>query len=258
MLECFARLGARPELVHLDQFSGKDLMGVEKKELSDYHILMIPGGFSSGDYVRAGAIWAARMKAMLGDEIEDFVKEGKLVGGVCNGFQVLVEMGLLPGFGRTMTPKPQAVLMTNDSNRFECRPTYLKHVGMGKCAFTKKLGKEKVMMAPSAHAEGRFTFEAAKEKEYLKKLIDSDQLVFRYVMPDGATAKYPFNPNGALFDIAGICNPKGNVFGMMPHPERAYYRHTHPEWTRTGLDKDVGDGRIIFESAVDHIQDEFK
>jgi phosphoribosylformylglycinamidine synthase len=257
MYESFERLGARPEMVHLNQLLGRQMDKGHARDLFDYHCLMIPGGFSAGDYVRAGAIWAARMKSALGDELVDFVKSGRLVGGICNGFQVLVELGLLPAFGRTMTEVPQAVLNTNDSARFECRPTLLKHVNKGKCAFTRMLPKNRIIIAPSAHAEGKFMFPPEKEKKLLKKLKDKDQIVFRYVDDKGHIGDYPWNPNGALFNIAGICNPKGNVFGMMPHPERVFHKNTHPDWTRDKGKKDDGDGRIVFESAVDYLCDKF-
>jgi len=258
MFDCFARLGANPELVHLNQLIGRQIEKGNARDLLDYQCLMIPGGFSAGDYVRAGVLWAGRMKSALGSELSDFVKDGRLVGGICNGFQVLVELGLLPAFGKTMTDIPQAVLNTNDSARYECRPTYLKHVNKGKCAFTKKLAENKVIMAPSAHAEGKFMFPLDKEKKLLQKLKDADQIVFRYVDDKGQLADYPWNPNGALFNIAGICNPKGNVFGMMPHPERVFFKHTHPDWTRTCIGDDVGDGRVIFESALEYLCDKFK
>jgi phosphoribosylformylglycinamidine synthase len=156
-----------------------------------------------------------------------------------------------------MTDTPQAVLSTNDSARFECRPAYLKHVNDGKCAFTRLLSKNKIVLAPCAHAEGKFMFPPDKEKKLLQRLKDHDQIVFRYVDDEGRLAGYPWNPNGALFNIAGICNAKGNVFGMMPHPERVFYKHTHPDWTRGGGGKDGGDGKIVFESAVEYLCDKF-
>ncbi len=115
----FKRLGANPEQVHLKQLTGQDVWDSEKRDLMDYHILMIPGGFSSGDYVRAGAIWAARMKSKLAGPLTDFVKDGRAVLGVCNGFQVLVELGILPGIDNVMRPVPDAVLATTASFRFE-------------------------------------------------------------------------------------------------------------------------------------------
>lgn len=246
MYYSFERLGAKPELVHLKQLISKNLF--------DYQCLMIPGGFSTGDYVRAGAIFASLIKSRLSKEIKKFVKEGYPVGGICNGFQVLVELGLLPGFDRKMNIN--AVLTINDSNRFECRPTFLKHENNGNSVFTKKIQKNRVLMIPSAHAEGKFLFQKDREEKYLQRLIDNDQIVFRYVNENGEYAGYPWNPNGSFYNIAGICNPEGNVFGMMPHPERVFYRYQHPDWTRTKNKKD-GDGKIVFESVLEYIKRRF-
>ncbi len=254
--QAFKRLGAEPEIIHLKQLLGQDVAEGEGRKLSDYHILMIPGGFSSGDYVRAGAIWAARMKAGLKSDLENFVKEGKAVLGICNGFQVLVELGLLPGFDEVMADFPKAVLTTNDSSRFECRPTLLRHENKGNCMFTSKIPEGEVLMCPSAHAEGKLVFPSESAEAAYQKLTDNDMLVFKYVDPDGNYTGYPWNPNGSDNNVAGICNPQGNVFGMMPHPERVMDRETHPDWTRvfpTGL----GDGRVIFESVLEEIAKRF-
>jgi phosphoribosylformylglycinamidine synthase len=247
----FGRLGARAEKVHLKQLMGKSPQGT-RRDLADYHVLMIPGGFSAGDYVRAGAIWAARMKSGLQRELVEFVDSGKPVLGVCNGFQVLVELGLLPAFDGTMASVPEAVLNTNDSSRFECRPTYLRNDNAGKCIFTRGLRRGEVVMYPSAHAEGKFMLPQERQDRLLERLVDNDQVVLRYCGPDGSDHPgYPWNPNGSLDDIAGICSPHGNVFGLMPHPERVFARHTHPDWTRTGLTP-RGDGKAIFESVIEY------
>ncbi len=252
----FERLGAKPEIVHLKQLLGHDTGPDDVRRLSDYQILMIPGGFSSGDYVRAGAIWAARMKSELKEDLENFVKEGKAILGICNGFQVLVELGLLPGFDEIMSDIPKAVLTTNDSSRFECRPTLLKHENSGNCMFTSKIPKGQVLMCPSAHAEGKLLFPAEEMDLAFDRLAEKDMLVFRYVDPNGNYAGYPWNPNGSPHNIAGVCNPQGNVFGMMPHPERVMDRQTHPDWTRS-FPTDIGDGRVIFESVLDEITKRF-
>jgi phosphoribosylformylglycinamidine synthase len=244
----FKRLGADPELVHLKQL-------IREKDLFDYQCLMIPGGFSAGDYIRAGAIFAARIKSALRKKMVEFADNGYPVGGICNGFQVLVELGLLPAFDSVMVDYPQAALAINDSSRFECRPTLLKHESKGNCIFTKKIPNQEVVLMPSAHAEGKFLFPLEKKDEYLQYLIDNDQVVFRYVDPKGNYADYPWNPNGSLYNIASICSPEGNVFGMMPHPERVFYRYTHPDWTR--FNKEKGDGKAIFESVLDYIQRKF-
>ena len=113
------------------------------------------------------------------------------------------------------------------------------------------------MLIPSAHAEGKLLFPINRQEEYLKKLEENDQVVFRYVDPEGNYAGYPWNPNGSISNIAGICNNHGTVFGMMPHPERTFYKHQHPDWTRAGLGNLMGDGQAIFGSVLDYISKRF-
>jgi len=186
------------------------------------------------------------------------VKEERPILGVCNGFQVLTELGLLPGFDEIIRQVPDACLYLNESNRFECRSTLLKHENRGTCVFTSKIRRNDIRLIPSANAEGKLLFPLEKQEHYLKLLEKNDQIVFRYVDPDGNYAGYPWNPNGSLMNIAGICNPQGTIFGMMPHPERTYYKYQHPNWTRTGLERDnVGDGRAIFESVLAYISKKF-
>lgn len=251
----FKRLGAKAEIVHLKQLTG---MASNPRRLEDYHALMLPGGFSAGDYVRAGAIFSARLKSSLKRELVEFVEEGYPVLGVCNGFQILVETGLLPGLGGTMTDKPEAALATNDSDRFECRPTVLKHVKKGNRVFTGKMGYGELFSIPSAHAEGKLILPEDKEKEMLDDMLRNDQIVFQYVNPDGTKAVYPFNPNGSIMDIAAITNPTGNVMGMMPHPERVFYRYTMSDWTHSSLPpENYGDGWYIFASLLNYIAERF-
>lgn len=250
MLDAFLRSGAQAELVHLKQLLGKTTTAGSQRSLEEYHILMFPGGWSAGDYVRAGAIFAARLKAEARKELLDFVEAGKAVGGMCNGFQVLVEMGLLPSLGeKTAADEPEAALAVNASDRFECRPTYLR-AETSRCAFTSKIKTGSVLYIPSAHSEGRFTLPQENELEHLKRLDAENRVVFRYVDP--ATSKvgeYPHNPNGSPGGIAGLCNGAGNVFGMMPHPERSYLGVNHPDWTRTDRGE-WGDGKLVFDSVL--------
>ncbi len=254
--QCMREVGVNAEIVHLKQFTGDDVQPHEKRNLNDFDGLWIAGGFSAGDYIRAGSILGARMKSRLGAELEDFVGAGKPILGVCNGFQILVESGLLPNMDATsaFTDAPTAALHLNDSGHYECRPSLLRHVNNGTCQFTTHIPKGEVRTVTTSHAEGKFVM--ASEEDY-RRLEDQDQIVFRYTDPDGNDApSYPWSPNGAAHAIAGVCNPNGNVFGMMPHPERVFWRRNHPDWTRTGLDAglglDVGDGRAIFESIVDY------
>ena len=251
--DAFKRLGVKPELVHLKQMLHIDCNKDETRNISDFHCLLIPGGFSAGDYIRAGAIFAARIKSKLQNQLEEFVKNQYPIIGICNGFQVLIELGLLPGFDNLIEPIPTACLDRNNSNRYECRPTFLKHENRGNCKITKKIPKDKILLIPSAHAEGKLLFPLEKQNNYLERLEENDQIVFRYVDPEGNYAGYPWNPNGSFSNLAGICNSTGNVFGMMPHPERAFYKIQHPDWTKSKLNDNVGDGKILFESTIDYI-----
>jgi phosphoribosylformylglycinamidine synthase I len=258
----FQRLGARAEQVHLKQLTGSSVAGNGARALEDYQVLFIPGGFSSGDYVRAGAIFASRIKSELANELTDFIEEGYPVGGVCNGFQILVELGALPGFAPGLAPSPEAVLMTNESSRFECRPCLLKVISR-RGPWTSKLKKNEVIQMPVAHAEGKFAFPREQEEALLAKLIDRDQVCLRYVGPDGDGATYPYNPAGSLDNIAGITNESGNVFGMMPHPERVFFRNRMSDWTRHqqvgvgSAEEGYGPGKQVFEGVLDHVRRKF-
>jgi len=247
----FEDLGVKAEVVHLNEVA-------RRRNLLDYSALVFPGGFSYGDYVRAGVIWAKGIVAKLGSQLKEFVREERPVLGICNGFQVLVEMGLLPRFEGT-SQYPEACLATNVLVGYHCRWVYLKHENSGKCIFTSTIPKGKVVRIPVAHAEGRFIFAKEKEKQYLKRLYDNDQLVFRYCDEKGEYAedRFPINPNGAFRDIAGICDPSGRIFGLMPHPERAYYGWQLPDWTRREHAQKYGDGRLIFESITGYLMKKF-
>jgi phosphoribosylformylglycinamidine synthase len=258
MFDTFARLGASPELVHLNQLVKQDLDASLRRSLLDYNILALPGGFSAGDYIRAGSIFAARVLAGIGDDLKAFVKDGRPVLGVCNGFQVLVELGLLPD-GIDSFGQPHAVLHINDSNRFECRPTLLKQVNKERCIFTSKVEPGSIRQIPSAHGEGKLTFALDEQEKILDRLEENDQIVFRYCDEVGdTTAGYPWNPNGVARNVAGICDPTGTIFGMMPHPERAYYRWQRSDWTRLeGDPQGEGDGKAVFTSVLDHVERKF-
>jgi phosphoribosylformylglycinamidine synthase I len=247
----FDELGAKADIVHLNEL-------VRSRNLLDYNILVFPGGFSYGDYVRAGAILAKGTVAKLGRELRRFVNDERPMLGICNGFQVLVEAGFLPGF-EGASEHPEAALATNTPVGYRCIWVYVKNENSGNCVFTSQTKKGRVLRMPVAHAEGRFTFSKEKQKDYLQRLYDGDQLVFRYCDETGEYAKggYPVNPNGAFHDIAAICNPSGTVMGMMPHPERACYGWQLPDWTRKEEPPEYGDGRLIFESVVEYVTQRF-
>ncbi len=253
----FRHLGAQAEKVHLKQLTGDAPQEISRK-IEDYDILMIPGGFAAGDYVRAGAILAARLRSKLAPDLTEFVESGKPVFGVCNGFQVLVEAGLLPALGGTMTDAPEAVLATNDSGHYECRPSRLRLENAGSCAFTRTMRKGDIVTFISAHAEGKLLFPRSRERKVLQELIRNDQVVFRFVDDKGRPGKYPWNPSGTTYGIAALCNRDGNVFGVQPHPERCFFRHLHPDWTRNDRgDAIYGDGKALFEGALEYVATKF-
>jgi len=173
----------------------------KEHDLKQSDLVVLPGGFSFGDYLRSGAI--ARFSPIM-REVIDFARNGGWVLGVCNGFQVLCESGLLPG-----------ALLHNTSNRFICRNVWIKPEDNGS-AITARLKPDKALKIPIAHGEGRFFAHA----DSLKSIHDNQQVIFRYCSPTGELGDQ-YNPNGALEHIAGVCNPQRTVFGMMPHPERA-------------------------------------
>ncbi|MDZ7372572.1 MAG: phosphoribosylformylglycinamidine synthase I [candidate division KSB1 bacterium] len=239
----FQLAGAQAELVHVNR------LAEDSKRLDRYHILAIPGGFTYGDDVSAGKILANELKYKLGEQVQRFVDEGKLVLGICNGFQVLVKAGLLP-YGRIRDGRQLVTLTFNDSGRFEDRWVYLKPDPSSPCVFTR--GMEHTITLPVAHAEGKFV---PADSGVLELLEANHQIVFRYVGPNGGPAPYPWNPNGSIGDVAGICDPTGRIFGLMPHPERHVDPTHHPRWTREGL-RTEGDGLAIFRHAVQYAREE--
>ncbi len=190
------------------------------EDLGSYHILVFPGGFAYGDYVGAGTLFAADLKHSMSKEISQFLKDGKFIIGICNGFQILVKSGLLPLFEKPFE-KPSVTLEANQSLRFEARWVYLKPEGS---SFWVK-GLPKVINLPVAHAEGRFT---VKDKKVLRQLETNGQIILRYATNDGTPPKYPANPNGSEGHIAAITDPSGQVMGLMPHPERFVLQQQHP------------------------------
>jgi phosphoribosylformylglycinamidine synthase len=242
-VHAFKMLGADVDLIHINRFISGE------RELTPYHILTLPGGFSYGDDIAAGKILANELKYRLREPIEKFVADGKLIIGICNGFQVMVKAGLLPGFNG-ISDVQKTTLYTNDSGKFECRWVYLKSVSHEKCVFTRNI--KDIIYLPIAHGEGKFTTTGEKT---LDALESGDQVVFKYVNPKGEYAGYPWNPNGSDRHIAGICDATGRIFGMMPHPERYLSKYNHPRWTREKL-PDEGDGMAIFRNAVKYVQQE--
>ncbi len=264
MARAWRGAGARAEFVHLKELESR------RRLLGEFHALAFraagqkqkqEAGFSAGDYVRAGAVMAARLRALAPD-LKRFAEAGKLLLGVCNGFQIMVELGLLPGDG---TPgEPRAALAVNSSGRFECRPTRVRPEG--RCDFTRELPRGPLQMVV-AHGEGRLLFDRPST---LRRVEEEGLVAFRYVAPRGVgqcgwrppqgvernrersplppSPPYPWNPSGTTRAIAGLRNPAGNVLGLMPHPERVAEAWTHGDWTWGG--RRAGDGAPLFASAV--------
>lgn len=232
----FELAGATAERVHLNELIGGEA------SLADYHILAIPGGFSFGDDLGAGKIMATKIKYTLATKFADFISQGKLLIGICNGFQVLVKLGILPGFGGKFNEQ-DATLAANVCGRFQDRWIRLKFNPKSPCVWTKGID---VLDLPIRHGEGNFIPE---DDQVLSKLEKQGQIAAQYIDGNGELAGWPANPNGSVKNIAGICDETGRVFGLMPHPEGYLIAQNHPKWTR-GVMLD-GPGRKIFENAVD-------
>jgi phosphoribosylformylglycinamidine synthase subunit PurQ / glutaminase len=223
--------------------------------LWDYHLLAVPGGFSWGDDHGAGVILALRLKLALGSALQEFIGAGRLVLGICNGFQVLVNLGLLPGLPDHPGAR-LAALIPNDCGNFRDAWVHLKAMP-SKCVFTQGL---EVLELPIRHGEGKFYAPA----EILAALWDRGHIALKYATPDGhpAMGRFPDNPNGSLMDIAGICDATGRVLGLMPHPEAYVSSCQHPTWTQAKetwrrrsepYPEQVGAGLAIFKNAVTYL-----
>lgn len=240
--------GARAERVHLNSLIASE------RSLSDFRIFVIGGGFSWGDDHGAGVIMAMRLKHRLRDDLIGFVEKGGLVLGICNGFQVLVNLGLLPGF-ELKEMKREVALINNDCGNFRDQWVHLGANPESPCVLTRGLDR---LELPVRHGEGKFY----AEPHVIERLVAQKQVALRYTLPGGAAAAgaFPFNPNGSVDDIAGICDPTGRVFGLMPHPEAFNHWTNHPDWTyqkekyrRAGLAfPREGEGIRLFRNAVEY------
>ncbi len=230
--------GARAERVHVGRLIERpDLLGT-------CEILTIPGGFSYGDDVSAGKILALQLVHHLAGALEGFLAAGKLILGICNGFQVLVKAGLLPGAGPAAgarSSRQTVTLAINGSARFEARWVHLK-AGPRGCAF---LPPGEILAMPVAHGEGRLV---AADGAVRRGLEEGGHVALTYCDALGRPGPYPVNPNGSELDIAGLTDAGGRILGLMPHPERHVHAAQHPEWSRGPRGRE--DGRVIFETAV--------
>ena len=249
--------GADSRRMHINQLIS-NAQGTSAMPLEDYQILVFGGGFSWADDHGAGVLMASKMKRHLGEQLKAFVDAGNLILGICNGFQALVNLGLLPGFdGRY---QDRAVALThNDSGNFIDSWVNLKVNTQSPNIFTRGLSHAEF---PVRHGVGKFY----ASEETLNRLFGNNQVALQYADDDGnpANGHWPSNPNGSLSDIAGICDPTGHVFGLMPHPEAFNHFTNHPDWTRRkqvlarqgeSMETEEGDGIAIFRNAVEYFRD---
>lgn len=239
--------GASARRVHINALIGNEVL------LEDYDILVFGGGFSWGDNHGAGVVQTIKIMTYLGDRIRKFIGEGRLVIGICNGFQTLVNTGLLPGFSGDYTKK-EVALLHNDCGNFRDQWVDLLVEDGSPCVFAKGL---KHFSLPVRHGEGKFY----ASPETILRLEENKQVVLRYAdekgEPSGNT--FPQNPNGSLHDIAGICDATGRVLGLMPHPEAYIHQTNHPDWTRMKAAKSFDPkaetpGITLFKNAVAYFE----
>lgn len=247
-----ALAGARPHRIHINALIDGEV------SLAGFQIMVFGGGFSWGDDHGAGVVLAVRMKNKIGDQLLELVARGRLVMGICNGFQVLVNLGLLPGLDGDYTRRCVA-LTHNACGNFRDDWVHLAVSASTACVFTRGIAH---LELPIRHGEGKFFADA----DTLARLQNQGQVVLRYADGAGrpAAGAFPANPNGSLNDIAGICDPSGRVFGLMPHPEAYHHWTNHPDWSRqkeplrrTGrpLPSDSTPGVRIFQNAVAYLRD---
>jgi phosphoribosylformylglycinamidine synthase len=236
--------GADPEQVHLN-----DLLNSPDR-LSSYQAMMFIGGFSYGDHMTSGHVFALRVKHHMQAELQQFIDDGKLIMGICNGFQVMTKMGLLPGLDGNCFD-PTVALMQNDCGTFQNFWVDVRFEEESPCVFTKGLG---TLPLPIRHGEGKiFTLDT----ELLERMESEGCVAARYVDGDNQpTQEFPANPNGSLHAIAGLTDPTGRIFGMMPHPEAYLFPENHPNWDKqkqAGTLPEHGLGLKLFQNAVEHI-----
>ncbi len=239
VVDALALAGAEPVIVPLNELRAK------KAPFRDFQLLIVPGGFSYADALGAGKLLALDLASYFEEQIKAFVDSGKPVIGICNGFQALVKSGILPfGNGKKKEERGAEVTLTfNAQGHFECRWVTLRPVSQ-RCIWTK--GLEDMIFCPIAHGEGNFQ---TSNIFPLSSFVTQEQIALSYTCPDGSPANgcYPANPNGSILDIAGICNPQGNVLGLMPHPENHIHVWQHPNHTRGESGQS---GLRLFENGV--------
>ena len=233
--------GAHPHRVHLN-----DMLD-DTGQWQRYRALTFIGGFSFGDHMGSGHVFAARLRHRMMDDLLAFVERGGLVLGICNGFQIMVKLGLLPGLSDDVGAQ-RVALMQNDVGHFQNRWVTLAFDTTSPCIFTEGIDR---MDLPIRHGEGKLY---VPTKKLLTTLEENGCVACRYVDPTTGepTTKFPHNPNGSRQAIAGLCDPTGRMFGLMPHPEAFLYAHNHPQWDRHDV-RGHGEGLRLFRNAVDHM-----
>jgi phosphoribosylformylglycinamidine synthase len=240
----FRMVGARPEMIHLLDV----LNGSGAPRLADFRVLAFVGGFAFGDHLGAGFVFANKIRWRLYDQLLEFIDGGGLALGICNGFQTMVRLGLLPGLdGDYRTPR--STLAPNARLGYHDAWVRLRFDDGSPCVWTRGLDE---MDLPTRHGEGKFL---AESEELLDRLEQDGQVAARYVGPDGdGTEEWPHNPNGSPRGVAGVCDPSGRLFGLMPHPDAYLYPFHHPHWRRRRRQSRLpgeGEGLAIFRNGVD-------
>jgi phosphoribosylformylglycinamidine synthase subunit PurQ / glutaminase len=230
----FEMAGGDPRRVHVT-----DLIA-EPSLLHQFRILAFPGGFSYGDHLGSGKVFATLFRRNLGAGMAAFVAAGGLVIGICNGFQVLVKMGVLPNL--SVTSGQEVSLIHNDSGKYEDRWVRVRFEEGSRCVWTRGLRQ---MDLPVRHGEGRFVTRSA---ELMSELSARGLVALRYSSASGREPEYPEDPNGSEGHVAGICDPTGRVFGLMPHPEAFIHAQNHPDWSARPLME--GEGLRIFVNGI--------
>jgi phosphoribosylformylglycinamidine synthase len=231
----FEQAGAVAHRVHLNRWLESPRLAAE------FQIVCLPGGFTYGDDLGSGRIFANQLRHHLSDSLTEFRDAGKLILGICNGFQILIKSGLLDSDDEQ---GPGATLTWNASGRFIDRWVNLRVAG-DRSVFLRGIER---MFLPVAHAEGQFV---GRDQPTLDRLEHTGQLVLRYC--ENGCKQQPYNPNGAARDVAGMCDASGRVFGLMPHPERFIVRTQHPQWTRLTAFNE-GEGLQLFRNAVTYFR----
>lgn len=249
----FETCGGQPERIHLFRLLEQPAL------LDEFQIVCVPGGFSYGDDIGAGVIFSRQLMGRLSEAMGRFLQADKLVLGICNGFQVLLKAGILPGGDGAWPPPadhvPETTLTWNDNGKYTALWVRMR-VESTQCVFLRGISEIEM---PVAHGEGRIV---VRDPSVIDQWRKQGQIALCYRPREGHSQKesngdsnavlsFPDNPNGSVANIAGLCDPSGRVFGLMPHPERFLHSTQHPQWTRRQLTGN-GDGLKVFRNAVDY------